>query len=93
MTQSGPQSTDADLNYFICTLGQAAAINETDPHAFHTINDFIDLQANRFPHSPAVGFPAPKAESENEWCSTIFSKLCILHVKPGNGGEGGEHPH
>ncbi|MCJ1306953.1 hypothetical protein MMC25_000597 [Agyrium rufum] len=44
-----------DLNYFVCTLGQAAAFNATKPHSFKTINEFFDER--RECKDPAVGFP------------------------------------
>ncbi|KAF2141900.1 uncharacterized protein K452DRAFT_318826 [Aplosporella prunicola CBS 121167] len=50
-----------DTNYFVCTLGQAAALREK-PNDFHTINDFIDRQASRVGDQPAVGFFKPPGE-------------------------------
>ena len=50
---------DADLNYFVSTLGQAAELNATNPHKFKTVNDFLALQARDYPDEPAVGFPLP----------------------------------
>ena len=65
-----------DVNYFVCTLGQAAALNEKQPHSFKTVNEFIDLQARQYPARPAVGFPVPpkNKETDNEWNSVTYSK-------------------
>ncbi len=65
-----------DVNYFVCTLGQAAAFNIEKPHAFKTINGFIDLQAQQFPHRPAVGFPSPLKDKEKDkgWNHAVYSK-------------------
>ena len=64
-----------DLNYFTCTLGQAAAWNEEHPHSFQTVNDLIDEQAERFPNHPAVGFPGLHQRQTygpwNKWLSTL----------------------
>ena len=66
-----------DVNHFVCTLGQAAALNAKKPHSFKTVNDFIDLQAQRNSSRPAVGFPVPSKDDQkdNEWNSQTYSKL------------------
>ena len=50
-------------DYFICTLGDAteSLLNGSD---IHTVNDFIDHQAMKYPKENAVGFPIPTA---SEW--------------------------
>lgn len=65
-----------DLNYFVCTLGQAATLNANRPHSFQTVNDFIDLQARQYPTRPAVGFPVPAKDKErdSEWNFETYSK-------------------
>ena len=65
-----------DVNYFVCTLGQASALNAEKPHLFKTINDFIDLQARQYPTRPAVGFPIPPKDKETskEWDFVTYSK-------------------
>jgi acyl-CoA synthetase (AMP-forming)/AMP-acid ligase II len=72
------QSTqEPELNYFVCTLGQAARINAQSPHVFKTVNDFIDFQARTIPQAPAVAFPIPP-DSKNdglEWQQRILSML------------------
>lgn len=71
-----------DVNYFVCTLGQAASLNAEKPHSFKTINDFVDLQARQYPTRPAVGFPIPpkNKDAENEWNSVAYSKWdCWTH--------------
>lgn len=48
---------DASLNYFTCTLGEAAAWNAEHPHPFHTVSHLIDEQAEDLRQRPAVNFP------------------------------------
>ena len=65
-----------DVNYFVCTLGQAAALNAKKPHSFKTVNEFIDHQARQYSTRPAVGFPVPpkNKKTDNEWSSVSYSK-------------------
>ncbi|KAI9844350.1 MAG: putative NRPS-like protein biosynthetic cluster [Sclerophora amabilis] len=62
-----------NLNYFICTLGQAAQINAREPHDFSTVNDFLDRQAQLIPNRPAVGFPKPSLNSDGPWGHDIVT--------------------
>ena len=64
------------VNYFVCTLGQAATLNAEKPHSFNNINDFIDLQARQSSIRPAVGFPVPSKdkETDSEWNFAVYSK-------------------
>jgi hypothetical protein len=48
---------DTGLNYFTCTLGEAATWNADHPHSFHTVNHLIDVQAEVLRQNPAVNFP------------------------------------
>lgn len=48
---------DSRLNYFTCTLAEAAAWNAQHPHPFHTVNHLIDEQAEDLRQRPAVNFP------------------------------------
>lgn len=49
-----------EINYFTCTLGQAASLPTDRPEAdLKTINDFLDFQAKHCPNLPAVAFPVP----------------------------------
>lgn len=48
---------ETHLNYFTCTLGEAAQWNREHPHPFETINDLIDEQAKDLGQRPAVNFP------------------------------------
>ncbi|KKY31864.1 putative l-aminoadipate-semialdehyde dehydrogenase [Diaporthe ampelina] len=48
---------DTRLNYFTCTLGEAATWNADHPHPFHTVNHLIDEQAEDLRQRPAVNFP------------------------------------
>ena len=68
-----------NVNYFVCTLGQAATLNAKKPHSFKTANDFIDLQAQRCPTRPAVGFPTPPKDKDidGEWDSVTYSKSSL----------------
>ena len=63
-----------DLNYFICTLGLAAAVNKDHPQPFKNVNDFIDHQAQQSPTRPAVGFPIPRRNEGERWGQTVYSK-------------------
>jgi hypothetical protein len=54
----GPYNEDLpDLNYFTCTLDEAAELNSRKPHQYETINEFIDFQALHNGTLPAVAFP------------------------------------
>ena len=44
----------AELNYFTCTLGQAARLHQDK--SYTNIPEFIDQQAQKDPELPAVGF-------------------------------------
>ncbi|KAF2015863.1 hypothetical protein BU24DRAFT_391156 [Aaosphaeria arxii CBS 175.79] len=60
-----------DVNYFVCTLGQAAALKgESKP--WRTIGEFLRYQSEHNGHIPAVGFPIPKSHS-NSWTYRIFT--------------------
>ena len=65
-------TADETINYFVCTLGQAKALNHDKPHAFKTVNEFIDRQKDRIPDLTAVGFPNLQSRE-----SRIFSE-CLL---------------
>ena len=71
------QSTaEPEVNYFVCTLGQAATLNAAAPHAFRTVNDLLDVHARRIPEYPAVGFPVPNNDAKHEcaaWQQRILS--------------------
>ena len=48
-----------NLNYFTCTLGQAAQYKETvpeDERSFDTVLDLVDKQAEAYGDRPALGF-------------------------------------
>ena len=68
-----------DVNYFVCTLGQAAVLNAEKPHSYTTVNDFIDLQARQNPIRPAVGFPAPPKteETDTKWDYAVYSNQTL----------------
>ncbi|KAF1838624.1 acetyl-CoA synthetase-like protein [Decorospora gaudefroyi] len=52
-------------NYFVCTLGQAAALN-TNPKSYRNVSEFISRQSQHHPLLPAVGFPVPQPKRA-EW--------------------------
>lgn len=64
-------------NYFVCTLGEAAARNVGNhpPRRFQTVNSLVDIQAEEAPNRPAVAFPVPVRDRERaeEWGDNIFS--------------------
>ena len=65
---------DAELNYFVCTLGQAAELNAKNPHDFKTVNDLLALQAHDHPDEPAVGFPLPTTgRNDLQWDYEVLS--------------------
>lgn len=66
----------SDLNYFVCTLGQAIKTNQCNPHQFTVINEFIDHQAREIPDRLAVAFPVPTVDDgrDEHWASRVFSK-------------------
>lgn len=53
-TMADAQTT---LDYFTCTLGEAARWNEAHPHPFATVNHLVDEQAAALRQRPAVNFP------------------------------------
>lgn len=61
MLVSNPPTSNMskDLNYFTCTLGQAAQYKETvpeDERSFATVLDLVDKQAEAYGDRPALGF-------------------------------------
>ena len=76
MTDARRPGELVDVNHFVCTLGQAAALNAEKPHSYKTVNDFIDLQARQNPIRPAVGFPTPPRNKEpyTKWNDAVYSK-------------------
>ena len=74
---------DPEVNYFVCTLDQAALLNERNPHAYKTINEFFDERAQS--SNPAVGFPRPlesptQGEGKVEWQYEILSTRSPLDI-------------
>lgn len=45
---------ETHLNYFTCTLGEAARWSAENPHPFLTVNDLIDEQARELRQRPAL---------------------------------------
>ena len=76
MTDVQVSAANADVNYFVCTLGQAAALNADKPHPFQTVNEFIDHQAREHPSHPAIGFPIPPKDKEidKKWDHRVYCK-------------------
>lgn len=71
-----------EVNYFVCTLGQAASINHRNPHGFRTVNEFLDAQAQAIPNSPAVGFPTVPGQPKDkaEWDYLVLSAFVELDI-------------
>ncbi|KAL9120345.1 MAG: hypothetical protein Q9187_003101 [Circinaria calcarea] len=67
-------------NYFVCTLGQAAAINPENLQDFSTVGEFLERQSKEVPTDPALGFPIPPGshKSRDKWDFTVltFRDLC-----------------
>lgn len=84
MAISDKESSTPDLNYFVATLGQAAKINEENPHTYRNVNQFLDEKAKLFGENVAVGWPVAK-DGKVGWGSEVFcrfcrSPLCILRT-------------
>jgi acyl-CoA synthetase (AMP-forming)/AMP-acid ligase II/acyl carrier protein len=60
-----------DLNYFTCTLGEAAKHGLTEPQ-FENISSFLDYQAEHIPNAPAAGFFSPQKD-EAPWTTKTYS--------------------
>ncbi|KAJ4344604.1 uncharacterized protein N0V89_012348 [Didymosphaeria variabile] len=59
-----------EANYFVCTLGQASALNpESKP--YRTISQFLAHQSRSCGSKPAVGFPLPQAQ--DEWAYELLT--------------------
>ncbi|KAJ6193509.1 male sterility protein-domain-containing protein [Bipolaris maydis] len=65
-------------NYFVCTLGQAAALN-TSPKSYRNISDYIRQQSQNHPLLPAVGFPIPKLDQQ-EWSFKVLTFADVEHA-------------
>jgi acyl-coenzyme A synthetase/AMP-(fatty) acid ligase len=65
-------------NYFVCTLGQAAALN-SNPKPYRNISEFISQQSQHHPLLPAVGFPIPQPD-QKEW---DYRVLTFANVEQG----------
>ena len=67
---------DVELNYFVCTLGQAAERQLCGNKGFTTVNSFLDHQARAIPSKPAVAFPSPfpAEQLDPAWSYKLFSK-------------------
>jgi thioester reductase-like protein len=59
-----------DTNYFVCTLGQAATL-QNGHKPYRTISEFLSCQSKRCGSKTAVGFAIPRAESD--WSYEVFS--------------------
>ncbi|KAI1208037.1 acetyl-CoA synthetase-like protein [Annulohypoxylon truncatum] len=72
-----------DLNYFTCTLGQAATLRKEDDgnqNSFKTILSLIETQAKRLPGHPALGLANYKSNISPHWPldQVTFSEICSL---------------
>lgn len=67
---------ETNLNYFICTLGEAARWNRDYPHPFETLHDLVDHQAKELRQRPALNFPGGcNGEDGHEMKSGEYSCL------------------
>ena len=57
------------LNYFTCTLAEAADSNTEKTVSSKTVNEFFESQSKHNPKLPAVAFPVPL---ETTWSSEVF---------------------
>lgn len=60
-----------DINYFVCTLGQAAALGKNQ-NDYQDINQLLDRQAERVGQQPAVGFLRPSSVTGDPWQHRIL---------------------
>ncbi len=67
---------EASLNYFTCTLGQAAELQGGIPRDFTTVTEFIDIQAQVHRDKPAVGFPLPASENSGTRGYNLYCEFC-----------------
>ncbi|KAL9051974.1 MAG: hypothetical protein Q9162_005697 [Coniocarpon cinnabarinum] len=61
------------LNYFTCTLGQAA-LSTTPRGGWKTVTDLVEWLGQHHPHSPAIGFAYPDADA------TATDKRSVLYT-------------
>jgi acyl-CoA synthetase (AMP-forming)/AMP-acid ligase II len=62
-----------ELNYFTCTLGEAAKYSLTNPK-FKNISSFLDYQAKHIPDLPAVGFyQLSSTRAGKSWSTKVLS--------------------
>ena len=77
MSTEDTKAKSLPMNYFACTLGQAAEQTLCDLADVKNINDFIDYQAEKFPNRHAVGFPSQNWNYEGDalvWSYKLLSK-------------------
>lgn len=61
-----------DLNYFTCTLGEAALHHKVD-HSIANVNLFIDQLVQHCGDKPAAGFYIPPLSKEEAWKTQILN--------------------
>ena len=54
------------INYFSCTLGEAATNNVGNPKHFKTVCDLVNTQAREDPQNYAVGFPDTEVRGQQK---------------------------
>jgi hypothetical protein len=67
-----------DLNYFVCTLGQAAEAATARSKGAPTVNDLLDFKADHDASKLAVGFPVPP-EQTSDGEAWDFISFCMEH--------------
>ena len=73
------------FDYFVCTLGQAAIVNEkTLNKEYANINELIDFLAENLAQSPAVGFPSVRETCETKPLVFSFSDIQKISINLAN---------
>jgi hypothetical protein len=67
---------ETPLNYFVCTLGEAAELKNDKSTTYTTVNDLIDRKVCSSPDLPALAFPLPSVDGE-VWGSQIYSEFVL----------------
>lgn len=64
-----------DLDYFTCTLGEAARWNKEHPNDYHTVNDLVDILAEQYPQDLAFSFADYRTAAEPDAVVYSFQQL------------------
>ena len=64
----------AELNYFNCTLGEAAGLPTKNKAPWRTISELLDYQAQKTGKGAALAFPCDTQGSIDQWKGQVYSK-------------------